>query len=99
MPVSDEIVEEETRFETSMTVLAVWLVYEGLEVEELLWENGTCTFFFENTKQLQEKLIKFASGKARVEPQSFSNCFGQITRRMRQERDRLEQNERYAPRG
>jgi hypothetical protein len=85
MPVED-LVEEE-RFETSHTACAAYLLYCGLDIVDLVWEDFTCTFFFDNTASLQEHFAAFVRGQARVEPQQYSNTFGQVTRRMREHPD------------
>jgi len=81
MMTAEDLVEEE-RFETSHTACAVFLVYCGFEAE-VEWEGDTCFFFFKNTSELQAEFARFISGQARVEPQQYSNTFGQVTRRMR----------------
>jgi hypothetical protein len=85
----DEL-EEETRFETGLTALAVYLVYSGCDIDEIEWRDELCFFLFENTPQLQGEMTKFVSGQARVEPQQYSNTFGQVTKRMWRERDATE---------
>lgn len=78
---------EENRFETSQNVVAAYFVYNGLEIDELLWSNGVCTFFFKNTPDLQKLLTDFVSNKARVEPQAFNNAFVEVRSRMFKARD------------
>ena len=73
---------EENRYETNQTVVAAYLVYMGLDLVDQVWENGVCTFFFEQSKDLERSLLAFVSGKARVEPQSFNNSFVQVRSRM-----------------
>lgn len=73
---------EENRYETNQTVVAAYFVYMGLELDDVVWENGVCVFFFENTKELQQELRKFVSSEARVEPQAFNNTFVQVRNRM-----------------
>lgn len=80
---ADEVAEE-MRFETAHTACAAYLVYCGLQMDEVIWEGYTCSFLFENTKELQEEFRKFVAGEARVEPQQYSNTFGQVTRQMRE---------------
>lgn len=91
---SAEELAEETRFETSHTACAAYLVYSGLDIDEILWEDFTCSFLFENTDRLKAELLKFVSGEARVEPQGYSNTFGQVTRRMREHPDNPRKNRR-----
>jgi hypothetical protein len=84
---NDTVLEEEVRFETSQNVVAAFFVYNGLEIDELLWANGVCTFFFQNTPELRQLLTDFVSNKARVEPQAFNNAFVEVRSRMFKARD------------
>lgn len=87
-------VEETDEFETNQTVLAAYLVYEGHELARTLWENNMCTFFFENTEQLQASFGIFLQGKARVEPVGFNNAFGQVLGRVKEERRQRQSRQR-----
>ncbi len=70
-------------FETSQTVCAAYLVYQGHEVVRAVWENRTCTFFFEQTEELAQDFGDFIRNKALVEPVAFSNAFGQCSAMVR----------------
>lgn len=73
---------DEDFYETNQTVVAAYFVYERLNMVDLRWENGVCSFSFENTEELQKHLMNYVSGKARVEPQAFNNAFAGVRKRM-----------------
>lgn len=76
---AEEVVEEDSRFETNQTVLAAFFVYQGYEILDTEWENGMCTFFFDGEQDgFAEKFGAFLRSKARVEPVQFNNAFGQV---------------------
>lgn len=74
------------RFETSQSNVAAFLVFCGHEIVESIWENETCTFFFEHTEELSEDFGAYCRGEASVEPVSFSTCYGQIMRLVKERR-------------
>lgn len=80
-------VVEDTRFETNQTVLAAYFVYRGYDLADTKWENGMCTFFFdEEDEGFAEDFGKFLRGKARVEPVQFNNAFGQVMAKVKESR-------------
>lgn len=81
-----EAAVEDQRFETNQTVLAAYLVFCGHTIDETVWENDMCTFFFERGPSLAGDYAAFLEGKARVEPVSFSGAYGQVMQRVKQER-------------
>lgn len=85
-------VVEDDRFETDQTPIASFLIYSGLEVDDMAWEGGVCTFFFIQTEQLSDLLLKFVSGKALVEPNQYSRVLGQVRRKVFDLRDAQEGN-------
>ena len=81
-----EVVEEK-QFETTQNVVAAYLVYNGFDIAECTWENGVCTYFFVDTGELRDLLMKYISNEALVEPQGFNNAFTQVRNRMFQAKD------------
>lgn len=90
---TDELVEED-RFETNQTTVAAFFVYSGLRLVGLQWEYGVCTFFFANTKPLQNLFSQYIQGEARVEPQGFNNATVQVKKRMFKARDEADQEDK-----
>lgn len=87
MTSTTRVEDGEEDFETSQTVCAAFLVYSGHEVKSTVWENGTCTFFFDQSEELAEDFGTFIRNKALVEPVAFSNAFGQCSTLVRKSRD------------
>lgn len=77
---------ESEDFETNQTVVAAFLVHCGHEITDTVWEDGMCTFFFDHTDDLTRDFAAFVQGKARVEPASFNNTFGQVMKRLKDSR-------------
>jgi hypothetical protein len=76
----------ELRFETTQSSVAAYLVFCGHEVVESLWENETCTFFFDHTEDLTAAFALYNQGQASVEPIGYSTAYGQIMKLVKERR-------------
>lgn len=82
-------VEEDQEFSTNQTVCAAYLVYCGHDIIDTEWRDGMCTFFFGRCDELNDDFGEFVQGAASVEPVSFSNAYGQVMQRVKNERPRI----------
>lgn len=69
-------------WETNQTIIAAFMIYNGFEVADCLWDGRHCSFLFQKDSRIQELLMEFVSGEARVEPSSFNTSFAKAKRIM-----------------
>lgn len=77
-------------YETDQTTLAAYLVHEGHPVKNVRWENGTCSFSFEDSADVNNDVDDFMRSEALVEPSQFYAAVQKVRRLMFTERDRNE---------
>lgn len=80
----DDLVEDDRVEIAGPTSLAMasYLIYNGCEDVELEWTRGNCNFYFPESSGIHKLVQQYVTGKARVEPNSYSVVLADLRRQM-----------------
>ena len=67
---------------TSDAALAAYLKTIGSHPVQILWQAGTCYWFFLKTPEVVKAVDDFTSGHALVEPVLYNRYFGETKREL-----------------
>lgn len=81
------------RFETNQSNVAAYLLFCGHHVIDSVWENETCTFFFEHTEELSKDFAVYCRGDAAVEPIAYGGAYKEIMNLVKKRRAEFKQRQ------
>lgn len=67
-------------YRTSDMALTTFLKVSGHSPQRIVWEHGTCYWYFSSTQTLLAAVDTFLSGAARIEPREYNQMFTRTKR-------------------
>jgi hypothetical protein len=61
-------IEETAVYQTRFLGQAAFLDFQGHIRQDMVWEDGMFTFYFEDTPSLREDVRRYEAGEAKVDP-------------------------------
>lgn len=78
---------ENTKYSTSDTPLAAYLISQGYPLQEIDYTNPRYEFLFDNgnldVEQIKEVAFSYLTGKARVDPAIYTRILRKLNRTVR----------------